>query len=92
MRMMVGEVKHRKAEEAMGVLGVHARKSAKFLAKAIKSGLALFGKDKQKDVVIKNIEVNQGPTFKRWRPGSRGMAKKYEKRTAHLEITLENGK
>ena len=38
---------------------------------------------------IKSIEIGEGPTLKRWRPRSRGMASHINKRTAHIKIVLE---
>ncbi len=37
---------------------------------------------------LKSIMVNEGPTYKRFRAGSRGRAKPYEKKTSHVFVEL----
>jgi len=37
---------------------------------------------------LKSIMVNEGPTYKRFRAGSRGRAKPYEKKTSHVVVEL----
>ena len=62
------------------------------LTKLLKSGLANAqnnAKLKMEDLSIKKIEVSPGPSFKRWRPISRGQAHPYKKRTSHLTLILE---
>ena len=51
--------------------------------KVLKNCLSQYKPDQTEQVYIKNIIANKGPSFKRWRPGSRGMAKPYTKYTAH---------
>ena len=38
---------------------------------------------------IKEIQINEGPTLKRWRAGSRGRAREILKRTSHIRLILE---
>lgn len=47
-----------------------------------------FEMDKD-NLFIKEIMVNEGPTFKRWRARSRGMAAPIKKRSSHISIILE---
>jgi large subunit ribosomal protein L22 len=88
MRMFVDELKQKNANEVMDMLKLNFTKSAKIFAKVIKSGIALFEEKDKANVLIKNTLVNEGPVFKRWRAGSRGMAKKYVKRTSHIEMVF----
>lgn len=44
---------------------------------------------KETDLKIKEIQVNKGPTLKRWRAVSRGRARTILKRTSHLRVVLE---
>jgi len=51
---------------------------------------AVNNRNLSKDLLtIQSIEVNEGPTYKRWRPVSRGRAHSIFKRTSHIKIVLE---
>ncbi|MDO8599929.1 MAG: 50S ribosomal protein L22 [bacterium] len=41
-------------------------------------------------LVIKQLMIGEGPTFKRWMAVSRGMAHPIAKKTAHIRVILEN--
>lgn len=41
-------------------------------------------------LVIRELMINDGPTFKRWRPVSRGTAHPIAKKTAHIRVILED--
>lgn len=89
LRILIEAIKGQKAAEVYQKLQLQPQKSMALVAKALKSGLNLFEEPVRNQLIIKNISADQGPVFKRWRAGSRGMAKKYSKKTAHLKITLE---
>jgi large subunit ribosomal protein L22 len=40
-------------------------------------------------LIFKEIQINEGPSFKRWRAGSRGRIKPYKRRTSHIRVVLE---
>lgn len=40
-------------------------------------------------LTIKEIQISEGPTYKRWQPVSRGRAHSIFKRTSHIRIVLE---
>lgn len=44
---------------------------------------------KQETLSIKEIQIGEGSTFKRWQPVSRGRAHSIFKRTSHIKIILE---
>jgi large subunit ribosomal protein L22 len=89
LRFLIDSLKGKNAVSAMSKLELQSQKAAVLTSKALKSGVNLFDKKEQEQLVIKQISADEGPVFKRWRAGSRGMAKKYSKKTAHLKITLE---
>ena len=41
------------------------------------------------ELFIREIRVDEGPRFKRFRPGPRGRAKPYKKRLSHLKVVIE---
>jgi large subunit ribosomal protein L22 len=45
-------------------------------------------KDEDK-LIIKDVEVSEGPTYKRFRPVSKGRAHGIAKRTSNLKVTLQ---
>ena len=44
---------------------------------------------KEGQIKIKNIQINDGPIYKRTRPISRGQAHPIQKRTSHIRVILE---
>jgi large subunit ribosomal protein L22 len=40
------------------------------------------------DLIVREIRVDEGPSFKRFRPTSRGRAHPIKKRTAHLTVVV----
>jgi len=44
----------------------------------------------KESLVIQSIEVNEGPTYKRWNPVSRGRAHSIFKRTSHIKVMLRS--
>jgi len=89
LRTIMDDYKGKRAVALMGSLGLQPQRGASIIAKAIKSCLSLFKDTEREAARVKNVSADQGPVFKRWRAGSRGMAKKYSKKTAHLHVTLE---
>ena len=41
------------------------------------------------NLYVAEINCNQGPTMKRWRPGAQGRAGMILKRTSHIYVTLK---
>jgi large subunit ribosomal protein L22 len=39
-------------------------------------------------LVVKTVLVDQGPTFKRWRPRAMGRANRINKKTSHVVVSL----
>ena len=81
-------------EEALNVLRFTPNKPAGVLYGVVKSALAnasqLGGVDMDA-MVIKEIVVNEGPTWKRFMPRAQGRATKIHKRTSHVTVILAEG-
>ena len=60
----------------------------KLLNSAIANAVKNFGED-EKTLVIKDRRVDKGLVMKRFMPRAFGMAKRINKRTSHILITLE---
>lgn len=72
-----------------------ARPINKLIVSAIASAEHNFELE-EKNLYIKEIKVNEGPTLKRWKPRARGRATPIRKRTSHVDLVLselvESGK
>jgi len=78
--------------QAMNILGALPQKGAKLIEKTLKSaGANLENKETtagEEDWKIKEIQVNQGPYYKRIRPRARGRADRICKPTSHLRVVV----
>jgi large subunit ribosomal protein L22 len=61
----------------------------KLLNSAVANAVHNFGLN-EKDLVIKEIMADGGPTLSRWRARAMGRAAPIRKRTTHISITLED--
>lgn len=72
---------------------VHIDKRAALpLVKVLKQAMANAKNNagiKEDELKIKEITVNEGPFYKRFRPVSRGRAHSIKKRTSHIRVVLE---
>lgn len=91
-RLVARLVKGLSAEEAVAKLTFINKKASTLLLKVLESAIANaehnWGLVKEK-LQVRKIEVGEGPTLKRWRARSRGMANRINKRTSHIKIILE---
>jgi large subunit ribosomal protein L22 len=90
-RDIARELSGMKAEDASDLLEVIPRKAAGLIQKTLKSAIANAENNNNvssSDLVIKTIQVDKGPVFKRFRPVARGMAHPYAKGTSHITIVL----
>ena len=81
-------------EEALNVLRFTPNKPAGVLYGVVKSALANTSQLGGVDVdamVVKEIVVNEGPTWKRFMPRAQGRATKIHKRTSHVTVILAEG-
>lgn len=89
--LVAGLVRKKKAQEALDILKFTPKKGAKLLYKVLHSAVANAEnnfKQKKDSLIIKEIVVTQGPTFKRSVPVSRGRVHPILKRNAHITVTL----
>lgn len=95
IRPIVTAVKKLRIAEALNFLEFNSNKGSSLIKDALNSALASAKKNynlEKEDLIIKEISVDQGIAFKRWRAVSRGSAHAYKKRTSHLRLTLEQVK
>jgi len=92
-RLIADMVRGMRVVDALAQLQFSPRHAAVDVAKAIKSAAANAEHNHQLDrdqLWLKHILVDEGPTLKRVRPVSRGMAHQYFHRTCHITAIVED--
>ncbi len=94
-RYVMDLVRNVPVEKALETLRFTSRRAAPMISKVIRSAMANAiqeGGATAEELVVHRAFVDEGPTWKRWRPRARGMAFPILKRTSHLTIVLMPGK
>jgi large subunit ribosomal protein L22 len=95
-RLVLDLIKGRRVEDAMNTLTFTKKGIAPDIQKVLRSAVEnanYLGTEKGVDVDVDNLFVlravaNEGPRMKRIRPAPMGRAYRYQRRMAHIEITL----
>lgn len=80
------------AEEAAQVVRFCKRRSAKFVAKVLKSAMANAEKAKEgdtKSLYVATAVADEGPTLKRVMPRARGVRNLIRRRSCHITIVVQ---
>ncbi len=91
VRLVADLIRYKRVDQAERILKFTPKKAAKPLAKLLKSAVSNARHNFQiedNDLYIAKIFVNEGPTYKRWMPRSRGLANPIKKRTSHITLVL----
>jgi large subunit ribosomal protein L22 len=91
IRDIARTIRGKMAEDAMNTLTFTPRKSAKLLAKTLKSAMANAENNNNLSVsnlVISEVLVDEGPSIKRFKAAARGSAHRFKRRTTHITIVL----
>ncbi|MFQ5586540.1 MAG: 50S ribosomal protein L22 [Thermodesulfobacteriota bacterium] len=91
-RLAVDLVRGKGADEALSLLKLTEKVSARAVSKVLQSALANAENTKNLDVdnlYVKRAFVDQGPTMKRMRPRAQGRANIIRKRSSHITIVLD---
>ena len=92
-RLLADAVKGMRVGEAIAYLEFSPKHAAKDVAKVIRSAAANAEHNynlSRDDLFLKYLMVDEGPTIKRIRPVSRGMAHQYFRRTCHITAVVED--
>jgi len=93
MREMVRQIQGLPALQALAVLAVVPRKSARFVAKTLKSAVANAennNKAKPESLMVKEAVAGTAMRIKRFTPKARGSAGPIIKRRCHIRITVSD--
>ncbi|MDR2980743.1 MAG: 50S ribosomal protein L22 [Puniceicoccales bacterium] len=91
VRDVARQIQGMPAEQAMDTLRFIPRKSARLLAKTLKSAMANAENNEKlstKNLIVVSARVDQGPVIKRFRPSAKGSAHPIRKSTSHIRIVL----
>lgn len=92
LRFIISDVKKHTPVDSVQHLFYMENKAAKILYKALKSAIASAQstlKVREDMLQFKLLTVEEGQKLKRYRAGSRGMARPYVRRHSHIKIILE---
>ena len=90
-RLVADQIRGLHVEKALEVLTYSPKKSAALVKKVLESAIANAENNlnlSADSLTIESAIVEQGPTFKRFRPAARGSAHPYKKFTSHIRIVL----
>ena len=94
MREVSRIIQGRKAAEAVDYLMLIPRKSAKLIAKTLKSAIANAENNNNlsaDSLTVKCAIIENGPVLKRFKAGARGTAMPRRKKMSHIRIILSDG-
>ena len=94
MREVIRTIQGRKAAEAADYLSLIPRKSARLIAKTLRSAIATAENNNNLSadaLTVKSAIINQGPVLKRHKAGARGTAMPRRKKMSHILIILSDG-
>ena len=78
--------------EALTILKFTPGKGSELVEKVVQSAAANAENNHEMNpdaLYVAEINANQGPTMKRWRPGAQGRAGMILKRTSHINVVLK---
>ena len=90
VRLVADLVRGKKVKDALNTLQFVDKRASEPFAKLIRSAAA-NAKDHGKngnELKITKVTVDQGPTFKRFKPRARGSASRINKRNSHIVVEL----
>ena len=93
LRLVTDLIRPLSLDEALTTLTHLRKRAAQPLLKTLKQAQANAVNNHnlpKTSLSIHSIEINQGPTYKRWQPVSRGRAHSIQKKTSHIKVILKS--
>jgi large subunit ribosomal protein L22 len=91
LRLVARTLPGKKVEDALAMLQFMPQRGARLVRKVVMAGVANAEQRPQIDVdtlVIKGIQVDGGPSLKRFRPRAMGRVTRIRKRSSHITVVL----
>ena len=92
VRLVADLVRGKNVQEALTLLQFTLKRASLPVAKLLMSAVANATEGGEVDVdtlYIKHIQVDEGPTMRRFRPRAYGRATRINKRTSHVRVELD---
>ena len=95
MRLVVDLIRGKSVEEALNILHFSPKHAAKVIQLTLKSAVSNLankidtGKVEEKNLQVKQIFVDAGPSLKRFMPAPQGRSYRIRKRSNHLTIVIK---
>ena len=92
-RLVVDQIRGKKVLEAATALAFSDRNAAREVMKVLKSAVANAENNhglRADELYVSAAFVDEGPTFKRWKPRARGRVDRINKRTCHITVVVDN--
>ena len=94
-RLIADQVRGMPVERAVEVLDFGTRKAASAMKKVLEAAIANAEHNEGADIDdlhVGTVQIDQGPTFRRYRARARGRASRITKRTSHITVTVTDGR
>ena len=94
MVLVADLVRGKRVNDALNILHFSPKRASNVVEKTVRSALAnLMDSEDARNIdvdsaKISEIRINEGPTWKRFRPRAMGRASRIRKRTSHLYVTI----
>lgn len=94
VRIVVDTIRGKPVGDALSILAYTRKSAALPVAKLLKSAIANVEQagGNVDDLVVRTVTVDQGPSMRRFMPRAMGRAFKVNKKTSHVELTLDSAK
>lgn len=94
VRIVADLVRNKPVSEAMDILQFTPKKAAPMLRKLIDSAMYNIEVSKEldwdlDDLVVASLQVDEGPTLRRFLPRAQGRATRLNKRSSHITVVLQ---
>ncbi len=94
LRLVAGVLSGKKVEEALALLRFLPQRGARIIRKVVLSAVANAEQRSQVDVdtlVVKGVQVDGGPSLKRFQARAMGRVNRILKRSSHITVVLAEG-
>ena len=90
-RLVAQQIRGLPVDKALDILNFSAQKAAGLVKKVLESAIANAEHNEGADIdelTVAEICIDEGPTYKRYRPRAKGRGMQILKRTSHIKITV----
>ena len=92
-RLVAGQIRGLPVERAIEILRFSPRKAARIVNKVLESAIANAEHNEGADIdelTVHRVQIDEGPTHKRWKPRARGRVNRIHKPTSHITVTVSD--